>query len=105
LRELIRIVDRCCNKVKLELRGQIRKQQWNLPEVKIDRRNEKAIKFYQQSLEIQHEIGDRHGEAFSLFNKALILIKCKLHRFEALEIFKQSRAICIDCLNKVENNF
>jgi energy-coupling factor transporter ATP-binding protein EcfA2 len=38
LRELIRIVDRCCDKVKLELRGQIKRQQWNEPEVKIDRR-------------------------------------------------------------------
>ncbi len=38
LRELIRIVDRCCDKVKLELRGQIKRQQLNEPEVKIDRR-------------------------------------------------------------------
>ncbi len=38
LRELIRIVDRCCDRVKLELRGQIRQQQWDAPEVKIDRR-------------------------------------------------------------------
>jgi energy-coupling factor transporter ATP-binding protein EcfA2 len=38
LRELIRIVDRCCDKVKLELRGQIKRQQWNEPDVKIDRR-------------------------------------------------------------------
>jgi energy-coupling factor transporter ATP-binding protein EcfA2 len=38
LRELIRIVDRCCDRVKLELRGQIRRQEWNAPEVKIDRR-------------------------------------------------------------------
>jgi energy-coupling factor transporter ATP-binding protein EcfA2 len=38
LRELIRIVDRCCSKVMVELRGQIRRQQWNQPEVKIDRR-------------------------------------------------------------------
>ncbi len=36
LREFIRIADRCCDKVMLELRGQIRKQQWNQPEVKID---------------------------------------------------------------------
>jgi nucleoside-triphosphatase THEP1 len=38
LRELIRIVDRCCDKVKLELRGRIKRQQLNEPEVKIDRR-------------------------------------------------------------------
>jgi hypothetical protein len=38
LRELIRIADRCCNRVKLELRGQIKRQQWDAPEVKIDRR-------------------------------------------------------------------
>jgi energy-coupling factor transporter ATP-binding protein EcfA2 len=38
LRELIRIVDRCCDRVKLELRGQIKRQQWDAPEVKIDRR-------------------------------------------------------------------
>ncbi len=38
LRELIRIVDRCCDKVKLELRGQIKRQQLNQPEVKIDLR-------------------------------------------------------------------
>jgi hypothetical protein len=38
LRELIRIADRCCSKVMLELRGQIRRQQWQQPEVKIDRR-------------------------------------------------------------------
>jgi hypothetical protein len=38
LRELIRIVDRCCSKVMVELRGQIRRQQWNQPEVRIDRR-------------------------------------------------------------------
>jgi hypothetical protein len=38
LRELVRIVDRCCDKVKLELRGQIKRQQWNEPEVKIDQR-------------------------------------------------------------------
>ncbi len=37
LRELVRIADRCCDKVKLELRGQIKLQQWNEPEVKIDR--------------------------------------------------------------------
>jgi predicted DNA-binding protein (UPF0278 family) len=37
LRELIRIADRCCDKVMLELRGQIKKQQWNQSEVKIDR--------------------------------------------------------------------
>lgn len=37
LRELIRIADRCANKVMLELRRQIKQQQFNLPEVKIDR--------------------------------------------------------------------
>ena len=36
LRELIRIADRCCNKVKLKLRGQIKRQEWNEPEAKID---------------------------------------------------------------------
>ncbi len=37
LRELIRIADRCSTKVMLELRRQIKQQQFNLPEVKIDR--------------------------------------------------------------------
>jgi predicted DNA-binding protein (UPF0278 family) len=37
LRELIRIADRCSNKVMLELRRQIRQQAFNFPEVKIDR--------------------------------------------------------------------
>jgi nucleoside-triphosphatase THEP1 len=36
LRELIRISDRCCDLVKLELRGQIKRQQWNGSEKKID---------------------------------------------------------------------
>jgi energy-coupling factor transporter ATP-binding protein EcfA2 len=38
LRELIRILDRCYDRVKLELRGQIKRQQWDAPDVKIDRR-------------------------------------------------------------------
>ena len=38
LRELIRIIDRCYDRVKLELRGQIKRQQWDAPEAKIDRR-------------------------------------------------------------------
>lgn len=38
LRELVRILDRCYDRVKLELRGQIKRQQWDAPEVKIDRR-------------------------------------------------------------------
>lgn len=38
LRELIRIADRCCSKVMLALRGQMRRQQWQQLEVKIDRR-------------------------------------------------------------------
>jgi energy-coupling factor transporter ATP-binding protein EcfA2 len=38
LRELIRILDRCYDRVKLELRGRIKRQQWDAPEVKIDRR-------------------------------------------------------------------
>lgn len=37
LRELIRIADRCANKVMLEIRRQIKQQQFNFPEVKIDR--------------------------------------------------------------------
>ena len=36
LRELIRILDRCYDQVKLELRSQIKRQQWDMPEVKID---------------------------------------------------------------------
>jgi energy-coupling factor transporter ATP-binding protein EcfA2 len=38
LRELIRIIDRCYDRVKLELRGRIKRQQWDAPDVKIDRR-------------------------------------------------------------------
>jgi energy-coupling factor transporter ATP-binding protein EcfA2 len=38
LRELIRIIDRCYDRAKLELRGQIKRQQWDAPEAKIDRR-------------------------------------------------------------------
>jgi energy-coupling factor transporter ATP-binding protein EcfA2 len=38
LRELIRIIDRCYDRVKLELRRQIKRQQWDAPDVKIDRR-------------------------------------------------------------------
>jgi tetratricopeptide (TPR) repeat protein len=55
---------------------------------------QRASDFLQQSLEIQRKIGDRHGEAISLFNQAKILSKYEPRRFEALDQFKQVRAIC-----------
>jgi tetratricopeptide (TPR) repeat protein len=65
---------------------------------------QRAIEFYQQSLEIQRKIGDRHGELSSLFNQALILAKCQPQSLEALDKFRQARAICIELKldNKVE---
>jgi nucleoside-triphosphatase THEP1 len=36
LRELIRICDRCCDKAMQELRRRIRRQEWSLPEVKVN---------------------------------------------------------------------
>ncbi len=54
---------------------------------------QRAIDFHQQSLEIRREIGDRNGEANSLFNQAIALAKYEPRRFEALDQFKQARAI------------
>ena len=57
----------------------------------------KAIKFYQQSISIAREIGDRRGEANALWNSALEFWKLEnrseaiaraeasLHIFEAIE--------------------
>jgi tetratricopeptide (TPR) repeat protein len=68
------------------------------------REYQRASDFYQQSLEIYCEIGDRHGELSSLFNQALILAKCQPQSLEALDKFRQARAICIELKldNKVE---
>ena len=57
---------------------------------------QRAINFQQQSLEIRHEICDRQGEAIAMFNQAVTLAKYEPRRFEALNQFKQSRAIFVE---------
>jgi hypothetical protein len=49
----------------------------------------RAIEFFQQYYDIAREIGDRDGEANSLFNMALSLAKLD-DRFNALQRFKQA---------------
>jgi energy-coupling factor transporter ATP-binding protein EcfA2 len=66
LRELIRIADRCCDQVKLELRGQIRRQQWNEPEVKIDRHIFSSVE-----TELQIEYARALGQVDSEMLKAI----------------------------------
>jgi tetratricopeptide (TPR) repeat protein len=56
---------------------------------------QQAIDFYQQSLVIQREIGDRHGEAASLFNRAVALANLDDH-WATREGFEQARALCVE---------
>jgi nucleoside-triphosphatase THEP1 len=51
LRELIRISDRCCDKAMQELRGRIRRQQWDLPEVKV---NQKTLDNVVTELQVEY---------------------------------------------------
>lgn len=44
-------------------------------------------------MEINREVGDRHNEAISLYNKALALAKYEPRRFEALDTLQQARTI------------
>ena len=53
---------------------------------------QRAIRFYQQSLEIQREIGDRRGEANSLHNLGLALKEIG-RRKESIDAFNASRKI------------
>jgi tetratricopeptide (TPR) repeat protein len=56
------------------------------------RLHQKAIEFYQQSLAIKREIGDRGGEAKTWFNLGLIYYKLD-HISEAKEAYRQSREL------------
>lgn len=55
-----------------------------------------AIDFHQQSLEIKREIGDRYGEANSLFNQAIVIAKYEPRRFESLSQLRQARTIFVE---------
>ena len=56
---------------------------------------QRAIEYQEQSLAIQREIGDRKGEANSLYNKALSLKELN-HRTDALQCFQQALIIYAD---------
>ncbi|PSB29552.1 tetratricopeptide repeat protein [Stenomitos frigidus] len=84
LRELIRIVDLCCDKCMQQIRRQLRQSQFDHPAVVID--------VLQQSLEIDREIGDRNGEADSLFNRAIDLNKLG-RSWEALQHYQKAKKI------------
>ena len=57
---------------------------------------QRAIEFDLQSLKIQREIGDRHGEANSLFNQGFALAKYKPQSLEFLDVLKQARTIYVE---------
>ena len=54
--------------------------------------HQRAIDFHQQALEIKREIGNRHGEADSLFNIAMALAKLG-ETWEALQHYQQAKQI------------
>lgn len=56
-------------------------------------RYDKALETFQQALAISREIGDRHGEAITLWNIGIIAVTSKGHYGQALDSMQQTYMI------------